>query len=694
MKADKGRIIYDIIGKDKVQYSIPVYQRNYDWPITQCEKLYKDIINSVDTHDTHFIGTLVLAQIYSPNKLNRHIIVDGQQRITTIILLLKALLDNASEILDKDKITNWIFNEDRYKELDETEESKLKLKPIKADNIQLRALLSNDIAKMDKSSNIYRNYEYFKKRIAESLKEGYTIKEICNAIEDLTCVIIVLDATDKPQEVFESINSKGQPLTLSDLLRNFILMTDKDQDKLYNDYWLKIEEQISKELMPNFLIDYLNFKIDRFVKEADSYEEFKKLFKDNNYSNESMLKELLHYATFYNYFLNGSNTLSFEINESLSGLRQLKQTTIYIFLFKVFDDYENKVIDTEILENILRFFLNYSVRRSLCSVGSNSLRSLYKYLYARLFSNEENKKYYLDTILSYFKQLTTKDALIGDEELKEILIKADLYHKNVVCKYILNKIENSNSKEIIEVKNLTIEHIMPQNPYLNKGWRDMLGNDWERIQSTYLHTLGNLTLTGYNKEMSDKSFLDKKELLSSMNSKITVLNKEIAQKQTWNESVIIERAERLSDLLAKIFNIEEPKSIITFNDKSLETHSIFDVDEATGLKPFYYTLENKIVYVNDFKDMLDSVILNLYDRDSSIIERIAKNEKQIVDNSQRIFISYDSSKFNSSEQIGDTGIYYNVQLSAKNKLLVIKSLLNEYDIDLDDFTYTTKASNA
>lgn len=693
MKVDKGRIIYDIIGQNRIQYSIPVYQRNYDWTKTQCEKLLNDILECVRTRQNHFVGSIVYAQVNSNNKIFRYVIIDGQQRITTIFLLLKALYDCADSELDKEKINNWIFNIDKYDELDLSDETKLKLKPIKSDNIQLNLLIQNKYDEMDKSSNIYRNYEYFKNQVSKIIEKELTVRDICDGIEDLICAIIDLEPSDKPQEVFESINSTGQPLTISDLIRNFVLMTDENQDALYENYWVKIEAKISNELMPSFVIDYLNFKLDGFVREVDAYESFKTLFKNNNYTNESMLQELLHYATIYNYFLQGSTALSNEVNESLDGLRQLKQTTVYVFLFSVFDDYMNNEIDMETLAKTCKFFLNYSIRRLVCGVSSNTLRGLYKYLYARLFKNQENKKYYYDTVLSYFHQLNTKDSLITDDDLISSLQKSDLYHKNIVCKYVLYKMENHNSKEVVNVKNLTIEHIMPQNDYLNKNWKDMLGSEWNTIHSTYLHTLGNLTLTGYNSELSDKSFSEKKQLLSNANTKIVLLNKDVLNQDSWNENAILARAKRLGELLASIFSIDCPQNEISFKDSAYSEYTLDSIENAKGLKPNSYTLENESVEVDDFKEMLESVLVKLYNKDSSILERIAKNNEQIIPWSKGVYISYDKSLFRYFEQIEDSGIYYNINLNSSYKVAIIKALLNEYGIDLDEFTYTARHYN-
>lgn len=228
MIVNKGHIIYDIIEQNRRQYSIPVYQRNYDWTKTQCEKLLNDIIDCVRTGEPHFVGSIVNARVPSNNKIFRYVIVDGQQRLTTIFLLLKALYDCAGSELDKEQISNWMFNTDKFGELDLTDETKLKLKPIKSDNVQLNLLMKSSFEEMDKASNIYRNYEFLKTRVENLLKNEFTVREICNGIEQLICAIIELEACDKPQEVFESINSTGQPLSIADLIRNFVLMTDEN----------------------------------------------------------------------------------------------------------------------------------------------------------------------------------------------------------------------------------------------------------------------------------------------------------------------------------------------------------------------------------------------------------------------------------------------------------------------------------
>ena len=416
-----------------------------------------------------------------------------------------------------------------------------------------------------------------------------------------------------------------------------------------------------------------------------------KLFVNNGYTNESMLQELTHYAKFYNYFLHKNNELSIEVNNYLDALRQLRQTTLYVFLFKIFDDYENNVISDVELTKILKFLFNYCVRRSVCEIGSNSLRGLFKTLYVRVFNKKENYNYYVDSILSFFHQLNTKDKIPSDAYFVECLKGKDLYHKNNVCKYVLSALENRNTKEPIEIKTLTIEHIMPQNEDLSKDWRTMLGENWNEVHTKYLNTLGNLTLTGYNSELSDKPFKEKKAMVEQ-NSKIKNLNKDVLDKDAWNETTITDRADRLSKEVLEIFEIEKPTVEISYKDTSYKEYGIENPDDAKFKYPNYYVLQGEKVEVNDFSDMLESVMKTLYELDNTIMERIAKNGEKLITWSQKIYVSYDKEQFRYCEEIEGSGIFYDTNLSAPSKVWLIKGMLNEYGIETSEFLYSAKSN--
>lgn len=693
MKIEKGRIIGDIIEANKIQYSIPVYQRNYDWTDEQCKKLFVDVVNAGVSNKDHFVGSVVISVLQDDPKFHRYIIIDGQQRITTIVLLLKALYDNSSRESDKERIDDLLFNSDKYGELKIDQTNKLKLKPIKSDNDQLQLLISGKIDQIDKSSRIFLNYQLFDELIKNELQR-LNVKEIINGLERLICGLVTLDNDDNPQEVFESINSTGLPLTISDLIRNFVLMTDENQESLYDDYWLPIENLIGKKDMPSFIVDYINFKIDGFATSKDAYDKFKMLFSKHNYTNETMLIELKRYAEYYNSFIYGNDKYGTVVKECLNSLKQLKQTTVFPFLFALFDDYNEGVCSLKDLEKVLTFIVNYSVRRIVCEVNSNSLRGLYKTLHSRIYGKTENKEHYFDAFASFFYSLTSRDKAPSDEEFILALKQNDLYHKNTVCKFVLGNVENRGSKEVLVLKNLTIEHIMPQNQNMRKEWKDMLGENWYEVHVKYLHTLGNLTLTGYNSELSDEPFKDKKDLLKDKKSKVVTLNEFVLSQDVWNEDAIIARARILADVISKMYYLEKPEIEISFADKSYKEYTLDNIEHATGKTPNYYIFRGEKVPVNDYSDMTNSIFTKLYEMDSSIIERIAKNNELIVEWSTKLFFSYDKTLFRTCSPLNDTGVYYNTYLNPAYKMAAIKALLGEYGIDIADFVYSAKSNKS
>ena len=697
MKIDKGSFINDFIDKNLRQYSIPVYQRNYEWSAEQCEKLFEDILQAHELDRYHFTGSVVYSLLKTENKIDYYVIIDGQQRLTTIYILIKALIDVAETDGEKEVLTSVLFNEDKFKKYNIDESSKLKLKPIKSDNKQLLYLMANQVEKMDKSSGIYKNYDLFCRLIKGALDkdENLSIEKIYDGIEHLSCAMIKLEEEEKgkEQEIFERINSTGVPLNLADKIRNFVLMTDIDQERLYEDYWLVMEQMLGNEYLPYFFLDYLHFKLDGFIREKEAYDEFKTLFRNKKYSNEMMLSELLHYAKQYNIFLNGDVNLGDEVNSALDGLRRLKQSTVYLFLFSVFDDYEAEVIGKDELTKVLQLLLNYSIRRLVCEVSSNSLRGLYKTLYKRVFGKQENKQYYYDAIVSFLGNLTSRDAILSDDIFAIALKEKNLYRKNALCKYLLVAVENQ-GKEKIDTATLSIEHIMPQNKNLSKSWQNILGENWEQIHDKYLHTLGNLTLTGYNSELGDKPFDVKKNMLENPENPthITVLYNDVLDKEEWNENTINDRADRLIKVILKLFPIVEATDKIDFTDSRYQEYTVADPSNATYKYVNYYELLGERVIVDSFAAMVRSVSEKLYDMDSSVITRMAKNNETFPNWLNPVF-SYDKEIVKSDIEFKKgTGIYISSGYSAFDCICFIRALLRLHDIDIDEeFVYSARS---
>ncbi len=695
MKVDKYRVLGELIEKIQRQFVIPVYQRNYDWEKNHCKKLYEDIVEAYKRDRFHFIGSIVYVDQGEENKIQKCLIIDGQQRITTIFLLLKAMLDLATDEYLKKELSDILFNVDKYNNLSLDEQTKIKLKPIKSDNDQFLLLMKNDFFEMDKSSSIYINYSYLKSLLTKSMSSGLSIKDVLYGLKMLNSAVIMLDPKeDEPQVVFESINSTGLELSLADLIRNYILMTDKDQDRLFEDYWVKIEKNVGTSKMPIFITDYLQFSCKEMVFNLNAYTIFKNNFISKNYTNETMLQELLHYSEYYSAFLYGNRKYSYNVNKVLAGLRSIDQTTIYQFMFHVFDDYENKIINEETLEKGINFYFNYLLRRIICGVGSNSLRGLYKTLYNRIFLNKNNLFDYYDAILQFFYQLNTKDSIPSDSQFKDSLINLDLYTKKNVCKYVLKSIENSDNsgqetKEIIDVKSFSIEHIMPQT--LNDEWKKELGANYEKIHEKYLHNLGNLTLTGYNTELGQKSFAEKKQLIEEK-SHIVVLNKDVLKQTDWNDETIRKRADRLSGILLKIFAIDKPLKDIKFINNLERTYSLSEDFDLSGTKPSYFILMGIRINVKSYSEMLSKIITTLYDLDNSLLEALAKDNYKLP-NATRTYITNNQSLLRKPTEIEESGIYFENNLNSNNIITFLKNLFELYELDYSELLFSVNNDN-
>lgn len=696
MKIESGRMLNDYIEPNKKQYCIPVFQRDYAWTEEQCTKLFEDIVMAYKKDRPHFCGSFVYAPLGSKKHIDSYIIIDGQQRFTTLYILIKALADSADDDRDKEALQRYLYNEDKFGRYGLDEKSKLKLKPVKTDNDQLLLLMSGKIEQMDKSRRgiIYHNYMLFMQLIKSFLEESSanSVLMINDGIEKLICADIRLDTDDNAQEIFERINSTGIKLGLADLIRNYILMTDTDQERLYEEYWLTVQNLLPDKLLDNFFIDYLNMKSDGFVKESEAYKSFKQVYVEGKYDNEKMLQEILHYAKQYYVFCYGSSDFGAEVNKALAGLRKLKQTTVYLFLFRVFDDYENGIINKNELARVLKMLLSYSIRRLVCEIGSNTLRGLYKTLYGRVFEQKENKNTYYDSLVSFFLQQTSKNTIPSDNEFVTALQEKNLYSKNALCKYLLCAIENQ-GKETLDTENLSIEHIMPQNKNLSMSWQKMLGENWQSVHEKYLHTLGNLTLTGYNSELGDKPFEKKKEKLEETITHIAVLYSDVKDKSEWNSVNMEKRAKRLAEIILKLFPIEQPKTKIEFTDPHYKLYTLANPDDATYKTVNYFEFLGERVNVSSFAEMVRSIAQILYDMDNSIIDDMAKKHEPLPEWTTPAF-SYEEDGVRNPFKLRNCNIYISTGYSASACIFFIRGLMKKYEFDIsEDFVYSAKPNN-
>lgn len=675
-------LIQDLIEKNKRVFKIPVYQRNYDWSDVECGKLFADILSAFHNDKKHFTGCIVYIKgDRNYSGLDEDLVIDGQQRITTIFLLLKAMYDIACEQEDshmQSELRDYLYN--RHCE----EEYKLKLKPIKADDIQFRLLMSNDFETLHTDSNIYKNYKLFLKLIRRELDRDLLLSDILEGLKKLEIIEIVLDKSqgDDPQTIFESINSTGLDLSLADLVRNYVLMSDAQQDYLFEKYWQKLESVLGSENLNDYIITFLNFKLYDSVAQRNAYNKFKELFTNNNYTNETMLQELLHYGKYHSFFIGKTNPYSCKIDAFIRDFRLIDQSTIYPFLYSVFDDFDRQEISESTLIQVLEFFRSYCVRRIVCEIASNSLRGLFKTLYRRLFA--ENKENYYEKIYSFFKGLHSKDKLPDDAEFKHKLMSANLYNKKKVCKYLLGTIEDHASHEKMDINALTIEHVLPQK--LNDaGWTNALGNAYTDTYNTYLHTLGNLTITGYNSELGARSFQEKKDIIRKYSRAIT-LNADILSEDRWTEEAIVKRAKVLAEIATGIFHYPAPAfDIVSLVDE--EKLSFDDTDMVTGKKPSSISICGEVFPVSSFAEMLQKTFEIFASLDVKVLEKLA-DAKFRIPYADRVYITYDETLLRKGTEVGNSGIFYETNLSAKTILQFIKELFEQYKLDKDDFYFT------
>ncbi|MBR0420145.1 MAG: DUF262 domain-containing protein [Erysipelotrichaceae bacterium] len=682
MKADTLQLLGDLIGSNKVLFRIPVYQRNYDWSEANCTRLLDDVKTIIDTGVKHFLGTIVyMASDGNDFVLHDYIVIDGQQRLTTMMILLKALYDKAEELNDQSVISDV---NDYLQNRNCIEDYKIKLKPINSDNEQFLALLNNDENKISKSGHIWLNYERCKKYIDRWIDNGIKPAQILRALEKLEVVGIALkQGEDDPQIIFESINSTGLELSNSDLIRNYLLMSDDNQEKLYYDYWLPIENNLKKNTdytdLNMFFMQYIVLETKNLVNERKLYDAFVKLFKDKEFNHESCLKELSYYSEIYKAFVNSeSNKYSAKVMKCLKSLKQLKQTTCYPFLLRVFDDYENNVIDDNTLEKTVQFVLSYLIRRSVCGIPSNSLRSLFAYLYSRVFKVKANKKKYYESINKFLATISSRDVTPSDNEFRTALQTSNIYGNNALCKFLMMDIENGDGKEVLKPDNLTIEHIMPQT--LTMEWSKYISED-EHEQ--YLHTLGNLSVTGYNSELSNKSFSEKKQIIKT-NSKAVVLNSDVWDKEVWTINDIKNRGKRLSEIVAGRYGIE------MIEDDSIEFEYLKkvtlldDLKSVTNKKLVSFFFDGETYRQTIYASMLYDVIRLCDEKKPGVLEELAKQNWSFNGTYKHAHLSRDSDLMRWAWDVKD-GIYMEANISAHSIMRFIKALVETYGFEYDIF---------
>lgn len=541
--------IYKYLG-GTCQYLIPLYQRTYNWEREQCTRLWNDIVNLHTTHkEGHFLGSIVRIDEDAAAGSTRAMLIDGQQRLTTVTLLLVALRDYAAEHPDcgtnPNKITDTLLI-NQY----ETGDAKYKLLLTQTDRNTLIKKIEGSPIPDSLKSRVVDNYTFFFDRIN---KAEVAPADLYNAIGKLQIVDIVLDRQyDDPQAIFESLNSTGMDLKDSDLIRNHLLMgvDSITQSDIYNNIWQPIEQlfdyEHQSELLDNFFRDYLTIKLGRIPRKNEVYKEFRAYHHADKLSVRDLCRDIYRFAKYYTdmYFVKSDDP----VLKSLYGdIKSIRMEVAYPFLLKVHEDCDNGLITIEELREILLLCVSYVLRRAVCDIPTNSLNKTFATM-----KNDIKSDDYLNSVKAFFILLDSYKEFPDDEHFFDAFLKRDIYNMSR-CRYILGRLENWDNKSAVVPENLSIEHIIPQNPHLCAEWVSALGDRWNEIQKKYLHTIGNLTLTAYNSEMSDLPFTDKLTIDGGFRQSALRLNKYVVAQTSWGERQINERAVQLGEIAKKVW---------------------------------------------------------------------------------------------------------------------------------------------
>ncbi|WRD13460.1 DUF262 and DUF1524 domain-containing protein [Helicobacter pylori] len=538
MKADAIKLL-DFIGKSQEkQFVIPIYQRVYSWEKEQCEQLWDDIIKigGNDKMNGHFIGSILYVLDGNTHSNNPLLIIDGQQRLTTITLLLIALRNHSSDEVKRKEIESYLINSNK------DGDKKFRLILSESDRDTLLSLIDKNKREPSKPSlKIMENFKLFEEWIRKNTDK---LETIFKGLDKLMIVWIALEkGKDDPQLIFESMNSKGIELTQTDLIRNYIVMETevKKQEDFYNQYWRAMEENFKQNetLFKRFVKHYLTIKIGKIPNEKRVYEAFKDYQQKERIEIEDLLKDLQKYCGYFCHIAFKKEEEDKDLKEALGFLVDLEMDVIYPLLLELYSDYRNGVLSRQDFIPIIYLTESYICRRAVCGLGANSLNKIFA-----SFTKKINKDQYLESIKVHFGYLTEKQRFPNNDEFKEHFITIDFYHFQK-REYFLERLENFEREERVYTHEYTTEHIMPQT--LTEEWERDLGENFQAIHEKYLNTIGNLTLTGYNEKYSNNSFQEKRDMENGFKQSPLRLNQSLKDLESFDEKKIEKRANDLAE---------------------------------------------------------------------------------------------------------------------------------------------------
>lgn len=558
MKPQESKLLSLLSNKD-VTFFIPPYQRNYEWTDEQCKVFLSDVIKTEESNSRgkraeHFFGSITYFQTYSPfGQPDKLVLIDGQQRITTTMLFLAALRDISDD--SNMRIDSKYLKNDN---VEGDSEYKIKLKQVETDWIAYKKIiLSEDMSEKEKNSAVYRNYQFFVNKLNSYKDKGSNLRDIIErGLSQFSVITIELEpdknAWENPQEIFESMNSLGKPLSLADLVRNYLLLglNPDEQNELYKKYWLHIENTLPGQVS-NFVRDYMQASKKRAFKKAsatnskDLYGQFKMIFADED--SKELLRELSEYSEVYSYVISDISTGDKNIDYELKDIRTINVTTAYSFLMVLLRHWKEDLLTAQDVVDILHAFKIYCLRRRILGLAQGENQVLPGFVnYLGVLKDAPDKKQKMYEILANHESTV---RLPNDVEMSRYLESSNFYNLTI-SKYILSLIEEkiTKSRPALDDERLQIEHIMPQK--LNDAWKEELGDDYERVHQEFVHNIGNLTLIRHNQELGNKPFIEKKEVYEN-NAGLQIAKTKITDQDHWDETAIKKRGDWIIDYLLK-----------------------------------------------------------------------------------------------------------------------------------------------
>ena len=639
--------ILKLLSNNDVTFFIPPYQRNYEWGEEMCEILYKDIekvalsnIVAYNNNTQHFFGTVIYyAETTILGQPDKYILVDGQQRLTTTMLFLIAARDCAIDDLLKNAIdSKYLKNNNVSGDV----EFKIKLKQVETDwNAYKNIILSGHLDDNDKKSTVYKNYKFFKTKL-EKIEQNKIRDLIEKGLVNFNIVTIQLEpeknSWEKPQEIFESMNSLGKPLSLADLVRNYLLLgkSSVQQNNLYHNFWLKIEQNLSGDnnafSVSAFIRDYMQLiDVASYKKATDTnhkelYRDFKDLFGDDNH--EQLIIKLAEYSNEYAILAGYKSSGNKEIDHKITDVRTLKVSAFHSFILGILNlRSKQKISDDDCVEILDAIFI-YVARKSILGIrkSENKDAALLAKHFDELVSEPDKR----DKMMEICANQIFAMRLPNDNEIQEFLLseKSNFYNFES-GKFLFSLIEESltKSRPTLNDKLLQIEHIMPQT--LNETWKNELGENYQSIHDNYLNNIGNLTLIRHNQELSNHSFRGKKEIYEH-NAGMQIAKNKIVSEQNWGEEQIKARAKYLVDILVE--------KVLPISDRLKKSNNYSSEKRNIGRRLSFESLDligNSIVYFDDF-NIVAEVVGNKELRFENKVWRLSPLTREIETRKNRV----------------------------------------------------------